>query len=267
MAIETDSDPAEDVLAIVMSADGSVLGHTSDRGLLESWKVVRADFLLNVLADTLQSIVLGFQQIAKLRGEVVKDRACPRVLLEKGSVRWRKHECVVVASEVNQGLLEQHLGSDAVGDVDPYDRTGGDGSKDLLALDDQAVLDELCDHGQLELLISSVFESWYQRTYSAESLSDLQQTHEIRKQGVNTLVVEGNRLVDKDTQQSVIVGKERRTDTRVVLILMHQTVLLQGTTTLINRNTSEGRIDKSLGILVKVLENEKVADTSKLSFA
>lgn len=149
MAVETDSDPAEDILAIVMSANDSVLGHPSDRGLLESWKVVRADFLLNVLTDGLQFIVLGLQQIAKLRGEVVEDRACSRVLLEQGSVRGRKHECVVIASQMNQGLLEQHLRLDTVGDVDPDDRASGDGSEDLLALDDQAVLDELCDHGQL----------------------------------------------------------------------------------------------------------------------
>jgi hypothetical protein len=149
VAVEANRDPTEDILGIVDSANRSILGLTSDSRLLESGKVVSTDFSVNVLADSLQLIVLLFNQIAELRGELVEDRTCSGILLDEGLVRGCELECVVVAGQVDESLFEQNPGLDAVGEVNPDDGVGRDGLEDLLTPDDQVVFHELCDHGYL----------------------------------------------------------------------------------------------------------------------
>jgi hypothetical protein len=106
VAVEAHRDPAEDILGIVNSANRSVLSLASDSGFLESWKVMGADFSVDILANSLQLIVLLFDQIAEFRGELVEDRTCSGVLLDEGLVGGCELECVVVAGQVDEGLLE-----------------------------------------------------------------------------------------------------------------------------------------------------------------
>ncbi|KAG9967251.1 hypothetical protein KCU61_g774, partial [Aureobasidium melanogenum] len=133
---------------------------------------------------------------------------------------WCGNQSVVLSSQVNECFLEENLGLDAEGDVDPDDRAGRDGFEDVLA-----------------------FGKQQQATYSVELLSNFNQTHRVGKQGINALVVKSNRLVGKGTQQSVIVGEQRRAEPRVLIALVHQAVLLLSTAIVVDRNASEDGAD------------------------
>ena len=75
VAIESDSDPAEDVASVLLSTNAVTVGATGDFRLLQTGGVVGADSNLNLLALLLDDLVLALDKVTELHVKLVKHRA------------------------------------------------------------------------------------------------------------------------------------------------------------------------------------------------
>lgn len=96
------------------------------------------------------------------------------------------------------------------------------------------------------------------KTYRAKVFSNLNEAHSVRKHSLDALVVQDDGLVSETPKQSVIVGEEARTKAVAFVALMHHGDFLGRLAILIDRDTSEDRLDGSGASLIEVLKTEHV---------